>query len=80
MGRNSLQITNTLFRMIEYLDDEIKLELISKITDSLKRREKISHDGYWKELFGGWQIEESAEDIIQLISESRYTNRQIEEL
>lgn len=76
MESNRINIAENIFRMVKDLSADVKLELISKITDSLKETTKEVKDDSWKKLFGAWESEESAEEI----RPSRNTNRQIEEL
>jgi hypothetical protein len=80
MEANRIDMAENIFRMVKNLSADVKLELISKITDSLKGTKKEAKDDSWKKLFGAWESEESAEEIIEDIRASRYTNRQIEDL
>lgn len=80
METNKIDIAENIFRMVENSSEEVKLELISKITNSLKGTKKEPKDDSWKKLFGAWESEESAEEIIKVIRASRHTNRQIEDL
>ncbi len=80
MEKSGIDMAENIFRMVKNLSAEEKLELISKITDSLKKTKKEVKDDSWKKLFGAWESEESAEEIIEDIRASRYTNRQIEDL
>jgi hypothetical protein len=80
METNRIDIAENIFRMVKNLSADVKLELISKITDSLKGTKKEAKDESWKKLFGAWESEESAEEIIEEIRASRHTNRQIEDL
>ncbi|MEX2568774.1 MAG: hypothetical protein WD431_22725 [Cyclobacteriaceae bacterium] len=80
MEKNGIDMAENIFRMVKNLSADEKLELISKITDSLKKTKKEVKDDSWKKLFGAWESEESAEEIIEGIRASRYTNRQIEDL
>lgn len=80
METNRIDIAENIFRMVKNMSADVKLELISKITDSLKGTKKETKDDSWKKLFGAWKSEESAEEIIEEIRASRYTNRQIEDL
>ncbi len=80
METDRINIAENIFRMVKNLSADVKLELISKITDSLKGTKKEAKDDSWKKLFGAWESEESAEEIIEEIRASRHTNRQIEDL
>lgn len=66
--------------MIKGMSADVKLELIGKISDSLKGTQKETTDNSWKELFGAWQSDESAEEITESLRASRHINRQIEDL
>lgn len=76
MKTDRIDIADTFFSMIKNLSVDVKLELISKITDSLKGAKSESPDNSWKKLFGAWQSEEMIEEI----RTSRYINRQTENL
>jgi len=80
MKSHKSDIAENIFRMVKDLSADVKLELISKITESLKESNKKAKDDSWKKLFGAWESEESAEEIIEEIRSSRYTNRQIDDL
>lgn len=78
MEANNL-IADNYFGLIKNLSIDVKLELISRITDSLKDIPVRKSDS-WKKLFGAFDSEQSADEMIEDIRESRYTNRQIESL
>lgn len=80
METNRIDIAENIFRMVKNLSADVKLEIISKITDSLKGTKKEAKDDSWKKLFGAWESEETAEEIIEEMRASRHTNRQIEDL
>ncbi len=65
--------------MIKNLNPDIKLELISRISGSLKSSSNQVNDS-WKELFGAFGSEQSAEEIIADLRDTRFTNRKIEDL
>lgn len=79
METNTIDIADTFFAMIKNLSAEVKLQLINKITISLKDAQKKPKNDSWKKLFGAWHADESAEEIIKEIRASRNTNRQIED-
>ena len=59
--------------------DSWKLDLIEKLTQAIRQDLKTSPNTM-KQAFGAWQSDESAEQIIQDLRESRNTHRQIESL
>jgi hypothetical protein len=72
-------IVDNYFGMIKNLSADVKLELISRISDSLRKTSNQENDS-WKKLFGAFNDEQSAEEIIEDLRKSRFTNRQIEDL
>ena len=72
-------IADNYFVMIKNLSADVKLELISRISDSLRKASNQENDS-WKNLFGAYNSEQSAEEIIEDLKNSRFTNRQIEDL
>jgi len=72
-------IADNYFGLIKNLSIDVKLELISRITDSLKNLSAQKNDS-WKNLYGAFDSEQSADEMIKDIKESRNTNRQIESL
>ncbi len=76
-------IADNYFGMIKNLSVNVKLELISRISESMKdlsQNEEIQNEESWKLLFGAFDSEQSAEEIIDELRKSRYTNRHIEDL
>lgn len=69
---------NKYFGILENLDINSKKRLIIKLTKSINRKPKIEEK--LDNIFGAWQGTKSAEEIIFEIKESRYNNREIEEL
>lgn len=80
MESKRIDIAENIFQMVKNLSSDVKLELISKISKSLDDTKNKPTDNSWKKLFGAWESDKSAEEIIEEIKESRFTNRQIEEL
>ena len=80
MESNKIDIAESIFRMVRNLSPDVKLDLISKISHSLKGTQTMVKDDSWKELFGKWESKQSSEEIIEELRSSRYSNRQIEDL
>ena len=65
--------------LLRHLSASSKLELASRLIDSLKEQEPVDKKKEWKDLFGAWADEkESAEELIRMIRGSRFVNREIE--
>ena len=69
--------------LLKYLNNDIKLELASRLIESLKNTPtpKKEEEDDWLKLYGAWsEEEETAEELIDLIRNSRVSTRQIESL
>lgn len=69
--------------LLKDLNNDIKIEMVERLTNSLKKTSppKKSGEEEWMKLYGSWAKEnESAEEIIFKIKESRISNRKIEPL
>lgn len=66
-------------QMLDNLSPSNKLDLISKLTQSVKTDINDRKTSFFK-AFGAWKSKETAEEIIDQIRESRTFNRTIEEL
>jgi len=77
MGIADTVLIDNYFGLLRKLSPEMKIELIEQlkktIDSGLKVSDKTSFDA-----FGAWNSDESADEIIQEIKASRFTNRQIE--
>ncbi len=67
------------FGFLENLNADSKLDLISKLSQSLKKEDVISENSL-QSLFGAYKSDETAEEIIAGIRKSRVSNRNIEPL
>ena len=79
----AVDINNTIIdgyiRLLDNLSPNNKLDLISKLTLSVKSDIAEKKKSFYK-AFGAWDSKQSAEQIIKEIRNSRTFNRQIEEL
>ena len=74
-----INVIDYYFGFLKNLTHDRKLDLISKLSESLKsteNKEEIS----LQSLFGAYKSEETAEEIIASLKASRITNRNIETL
>ena len=63
--------------LLDNLSTNNKLDLISKLTDSIKS-DLIEKKSSFKKSFGAFESKKSAEEIIEEIRDSRVSTRQIE--
>jgi hypothetical protein len=80
MSTGNINIADNFMGMINTMSREVRLDLITRIAASLKKSTKPEKDDSWKELFGAFESEQTADEIIEDLIASRYTNRQIETL
>ena len=70
-------ILDSYMAFLDTLSPGAKLDLISKLTQSLKS-EIRPKDNLFESSFGAWSGNESADEIVKGIRESRTFNRKIE--
>lgn len=79
----AIDINTTLIdgylQMLDNLSPSNKLDLISKLTQSVKTDITDRKTSFFK-AFGAWDSKQSADEIIDEIRKSRTFNRKIEEL
>jgi len=79
MKATNINIIDSYIGLLNNLSPDSKLELISRLSQSLKSQKKPQEKSI-QELFGAFVSEKSAETIIEEIRQSRTFTRQIEEL
>lgn len=75
----NFNLIKTYFDLLKNLSPDSKLELISKLLNSMKNP-KISKNGSLKSLYGAFISKQSADELIREIKQSRTFNRKAEEL
>ena len=73
MADTNMLHTDEYFLLLKNLDDDVKLDLISRLSDSI--RKKHSEDKL-RSLFGKLDTEKSAEELINEIREARNFKRE----
>jgi hypothetical protein len=72
------KLIDSYLSMLKNMSTQNKLDLISKLTNTVKTDIGQENTEFYK-AFGGWDETESAEELIETIKESRTFNRTIEE-
>ena len=75
----NVNLVEGYMRLLNNLSSREKLDLIAKLTQSVKNDVSESKSSFYQ-AFGAWDSEQSAEQLINDIRSSRSFNRQIEEL
>ena len=78
MKTGNVNIADNFWGMIKGLSVDVRLELISRISNSLKSEKVVDETDSWKSLFGAFESEQSADEIIEDLRKARYSNREIE--
>lgn len=74
-----ISLTDYYFSFLKNLNADSKLDLISKLSQSLKNNDTASETSL-QSLFGTYKSEETADEIIAELRASRVFNRNIEPL
>lgn len=61
-------------RMLTHLDNDAKVVLIKALADSMQEKETKS-EPTWKKLYGAWDGDETAEELVAWLRTSRNFNR-----
>ena len=72
------KLIDSYMSLLKNMSTQNKLDLISRLTSTVKKDLEQETGDFYK-AFGGWDKDESAEDLIDTIRESRTLNRTIEE-
>lgn len=72
------KLIDSYIGLVKNMSTQNKLDLISKLTQSVKTDIDVEQTEFYK-AFGGWDENESAEELIRTIKDSRTFNRAIEE-
>ena len=72
------KLIDSYISLLKNMSAQNKLDLISKLTNSVKSDIEHGKADFYK-AFGGWDENESAEELIDTIKGSRTFNRTIEE-
>lgn len=75
----NISLADYYFGFLKNLNPDSKLDLISKLSQSLKETETVPETSL-QSLFGAYKSEETAEEIIEELRASRIFNRNIEPL
>jgi len=73
-------LIDNYFSFLKDLSADAKLELIARLSKSMKTSTKAKKEVLLNSLYGSWESEESADEIIAELKSSREFNRRIEKL
>lgn len=67
-------LVETYYTLLKSLSPDNKLELIARLSKSMKTTKKTKDDS-WKSLFGSWDIDQSADDFVEELKKDRKFSR-----
>jgi hypothetical protein len=73
-------LIDNYFSFLKDLSADAKLQLIVRLSKSMKTSTKAKKEVLLNSLYGSWESEESADEIIAELKSSREFNRRIEKL
>ena len=79
LSSQHISVADYYFGLLQHLNPDIKLDLISKLSQSLKKSDETPEVSL-QSLFGAYQSEETADEIIEQLRASRVFNRNRETL
>ncbi len=71
---NTSQI-DSYFALLKNLSPDNKLELIARLSKSMKTDKKKTKDHAWESLFGAWELDQSADEFVEELKRDRNFNR-----
>jgi len=74
------QLVDTYYSMLKNLSQDNKLELIERLSNSIRTSKKEKSGKSIDALYGSWESEKSADEIIKEIEDARNFNRKEIEL
>ena len=76
----NINLVDYYFSFLKNLKHDSKLDLITKLSESLKTGEEVEQETTLQSLFGAYKSDETAEEIIAELRASRTFNRKTESL
>ncbi len=77
---SKIDLAEHYFELLKDLDANSKLQLIELLSHSMREKHSDTDSHTFQSLFGAWKSDDSAEEIIAQIRNSRSFNRNIESL
>jgi ribosomal protein L18E len=77
-GNIDTKLLDNYFSFLKNLSSDNKLELIARLSKSMKTSKKTKKEVSLSSLYGSWESEESADEIIAELKSARNFNNQRE--
>ena len=73
-----MNLVDSYYTLLKNLSPNNKLELIARLSKSMKTSKKAKKDTSWEALFGSWELDQSADEFVEELKKDRNFNRQRE--
>lgn len=82
MGSTNLNkdLVDSYYMMLKGLSQNNKLELIARLSESMKTVKKNKVDMSWEDLFGAWELDQPTDEFLEDLKQSRNFSRNREEI
>lgn len=71
----NINLVDSYFTLLKSLSPNNKLELIARLSKSLKTTTKKKPDTSWEALFGSWELDQSADEFVTELKKDRNFSR-----
>jgi hypothetical protein len=71
----NINLVDNYFTLLKSLSPKNKLELIARLSKSLKTTIKKKPDTSWETLFGSWELDQSADEFVTELKKDRNFSR-----
>jgi len=78
----NINLVDSYYTLLKNLSPNNKLELIARLSKSMKTTAKKKEDTSWEALFGSWELDgnHSADEIVEELKKARNFTRKREKL
>ncbi len=75
----NINLVDSYYTLLKNLSPNNKLELIARLSKSLKTTTKKKEDTSWEALFGAWELDQSTDDFVAELKKDRtFTRKSID--
>jgi hypothetical protein len=76
MGKPDINtiLVDNYFQLLKSLSSNDKLDLITRLSESMKTIDDDKKESSWESLFGAWELDQSTEEFIDALKKDRHFN------
>lgn len=71
----NISLVDSYFTLLKSLSPNNKLELIARLSKSMKTTKEKKKDTSWEALFGSWELDQSADEFVAELKKDRDFSR-----